>query len=127
MPLLDLFFSMLWIFIFVLWIWLVISIFVDIFRSDDLGGWGKAGWVVLIIVIPLIGVLIYLIARGGSMTERRIKDAQAQQAATAEYIRSVAGGDGASTADEIGKLASLRDSGVLTDEEYQQQKAKLLA
>ncbi len=127
MPLLDLFFSMFVIFIAVMWIWLVISIFIDIFRSDDLSGWGKAGWVVLIIIVPLIGVLIYLIARGDSMTKRRIQEAQAQQAATAEYIRTVAGSEGGSTADEIGKLAALRDSGVLTDEEYQQQKAKLLA
>ncbi len=127
MPILDVFFSMIAFFLFILWIWLVISIFIDIFRSDDLSGWGKAGWVILVIIVPLIGVLIYLIARGDSMAERRVKEVQAQQQAADEYIRSVAGNGGGGVADELGKLASLRDAGTLTEAEYEQQKAKLLA
>ena len=128
MPILDLFFSMLWIFLFIMWIWLVITVFVDIFRSDDLSGWGKAGWIVLVIFLPLLGVLIYVIARGQSMTDRRIRDARDQKDATDAYIRSVAGtGSGGSTADELTKLAALRDNGTLTEDEYQSQKAKLLA
>ncbi len=126
MPLLDLFWTMLWLFLFFLWIWLLISLFSDIFRRDDIGGWGKAGWVFFLIILPLLGVLIYLIAQGGNMAERQVKDARAVQAAQEDYIRSVAGGGGASTADELEKLAKLRDSGTITAEEFAAQKAKLL-
>jgi hypothetical protein len=126
MPLLDLLWSMLWFFLFILWIWLVISVFADIFRSDDLSGWGKAGWTILVLFVPLLGVLIYLIARGSSMNDRSSRQAAQQQQATDAYIRSVAG-SGASTADELSKLAALRDNGTLTEAEYEQQKAKLLA
>jgi hypothetical protein len=126
MPLLDFFWSILWITLFILWIWLVITVFIDIFRSDDLSGWGKALWTIFVIILPLLGVLIYLIVRGGSMQDRAVRDAMAQKQATDDYIRTVAGG-GASPADELSKLASLRDQGVITDDEYQQQKAKLLA
>ena len=125
MPLLDLLFAMLWFFLFIAWIYLVISIFIDIFRSDDLSGWGKAGWVILVLVVPLIGVLIYLIARGHSMNERRAGDYRRQEEATQQYIREAAGST--STADELTKLAGLRDNGTLTDDEYQAQKAKLLS
>ena len=126
MPILDLFISMLWFFLFVAWIWVVISVFIDIFRSDDLSGWGKAGWTLLVLVIPLIGVLIYLIARGDKMQQRRVDDALAQEQATRQYIQSVSGGS-QSVADEISKLGQLRDDGTITDAEYQAQKAKLLA
>lgn len=124
MPLLDLFWTMLWLFLFFLWIWLLISLFGDIFRRDDLSGWGKAGWVFFLIVLPLLGALVYLIANGDGMAQRQMKDAQAVQAAQENYIRSVAGGGG--TADELEKLAKLHDSGKLTDDEFQTQKAKLL-
>ena len=127
MPILDFFWSMLMFFLFFAWIWLVISVFIDIFRSRDLSGWGKAGWSLFVLIIPLIGVLVYLVARGDQMQQRRIDDYQAQQSAQSEYIRSVAGNGGASTADELTKLSQLRDDGTLTDDEYQQQKAKLLA
>ena len=80
MPVLDLFFSMLWFFLFILWIWLVISNFIDIFRSDDLSGWGKAGWTIFVIIVPLLGVLVYLIARGDKMQQRSINQARAHQA-----------------------------------------------
>jgi len=127
MPLLDLLWSMFMFFLFFAWIWLVVTVFFDIFRSDDLSGWAKAGWSIFVILIPLLGVLIYVIARGDKMQQRRIDDARAQQAATGEYIRSVAGSGGASVADELTKLGQLRDQGALTDQEYEAQKAKLLA
>lgn len=123
MPLLDLFWTMLWLFLFIMWIWLLISIFGDIFRRD-ISGWAKAGWVLFLIVLPLLGALIYLIANGGDMQERTVRDYQAAEAAQKEYIRSVAG---TGTADELEKLARLRDSGVVTEEEFAAQKAKLLS
>jgi len=125
MPVLDLFFTMLWFFLFILWIWLVISVFIDIFRSSDLSGWGKAGWCLFVIIIPLLGVLVYLIARGDKMQQRSIDDARAQQDATDAYIRQAAGSS--STADELEKLSKLKDQGVISDDEYAAQKAKLLA
>jgi hypothetical protein len=124
MPLLDLFWSMLWFFMFFLWIWLLISLFADIFRSRDLSGWGKAGWVIFLVVIPWLGALIYLIARGGSMQERAVADLAARDQVSRSYIQEVAGGS--STADELAKLAGLRDRGVLTDQEFSLQKAGLL-
>jgi hypothetical protein len=128
MPLLDIFWAMLWFFLFIMWIWLLISLFSDIFRRDDIGGWGKAGWVFFLIFLPLLGALIYLIAEGKGMAERQIKDAQDMKKAQDEYIRTVAsGGGGASTADELAKLASLRDAGTITADEFAAQKAKLLA
>ncbi len=124
MPLLDLFWSMLWIFLFIVWIWLLISIFIDIFRSE-LSGWGKALWVIFVIVLPFLGVLVYLIVHGGDMQRRAMNQAAEQQAAQAEYIRSVAGSG--STADELEKLKGLHDRGVLTDDEFAAQKQKVLA
>jgi ABC-type multidrug transport system fused ATPase/permease subunit len=123
-PLLDAFLTMLWIFLFIIWIWLLIMIFSDIFRSRDLGGFAKAVWVIGIIIFPLIGVLLYLIVRGGSMHERQARYAQAQEAAFRDYVRETASsGD---TADQVSKLADLRDRGVITEEEFQQGKAKAL-
>jgi len=120
----DLFWSMLWFFMFFLWIWLLISLFADIFRSDDLSGWGKAGWVTFLVVIPWLGALIYLIVRGSSMQERTMAEMAARERATRSYIQNVAGS--ASTADELTKLASLHERGVLTDQEFSQRKALLL-
>ncbi len=125
MPLLDLFWAMLWFFLFFVWIWLLITLFADIFRSEDLSGWGKAGWTIFIVVLPWLGVLIYLIARGKSMTERAMKQAAEQEKAMRSYVQDVAS-SGSSVADEIGKLAALRDQGVLTAEEFNAQKAALL-
>ncbi len=124
MPLLDLFWSMLWFFMFFLWIWLLISLFADIFRSDDLSGWGKAGWVLFMIVLPFLGALIYLIVRGKSMQERAMADMAAREQATRSYIQQAAGP--VSAADELAKLADLRDRGVLTSQEFDAQKAALL-
>ena len=126
MPLMDLFWAMLWFYLFFIWIWLLISIFSDIFRSEDMGGWGKAGWTLFVIVTPFLGVLIYLIARGKSMQERSIKDATDAESARRDYIRQTAG-TATSTADELSKLAALRDQGVLTAQEFEAQKAALLA
>ncbi len=124
MPLFDLFWSMLWIFLFIIWIWLLISVFIDIFRTD-ISGWGKALWVIFVIVLPFLGVLIYLIVHGDDMQERAMNRAMGQQAAQAAYIQDVAGPG--STADELEKLKGLHDRGVLTDDEYAAQKQKVLA
>ena len=120
----DLFWSMLWFFMFFLWIWLLISLFSDIFRSNDLSGWAKAGWVLFMIVLPFLGALIYLIARGKSMQERAMSDMAAREQATRSYIQDVAGPS--STTDELVKLADLRDRGVLTSQEFDAQKAALI-
>jgi hypothetical protein len=125
MPLFDLFFSMLWFFLFVAWIWVLISVYADIFRSDDLSGWGKAFWVLFALALPALGVLAYLIARGGSMQERTTQRAADAERAAQSYIREVAAAP--STADELAKLAQLRDQGVLSAGEFEAQKAKLLA
>ena len=127
-PLLNLFWTMVEIFFFVIWIWILITVLIDVFRSHDLSGWAKALWLVFIVFLPLLGVLIYLIARGGSMHERAVQAAQAQDAALKEYVQSVAAtSGGASTADELAKLADLRDKGVITADQFEAQKAKLLA
>jgi hypothetical protein len=124
-PLLDAFLTMLWFFLWVLWIFLVVWILFDIFRSRDMNGWAKAGWVVFVILLPFLGVLIYLIARGGKMQEHEARDAQAQEEQFRAYVRDAAGGS--SSADELSKLADLRDRGVISEAEFQQGKAKILA
>jgi hypothetical protein len=126
MPLLDLFWTMLMFYLFFLWIWLLIKLFADIFRRD-MSGWAKAGWTIFLIVLPFLAALISLIAEGGGMAEREVKDYQAMQSAQEDYIRNVAGSGGSSAADEVAKLAALRDKGVLTNEEFETQKAALLA
>lgn len=126
-PLLNLFWTMLWLFVWILWIFLLVRIILDVFRSDDLGGWSKALWVIFIIILPFIGVLVYLIARGSGMQKRDVRDARAADQEMRSYIRSAAAETPASTAEELSKLASLRDQGVLTEAEFDTQKAKLLA
>ena len=108
-----------------MWIWLVIIVFSDVFRSRDLSGGQKALWTVFIVFLPYLGVLIYLIARGGKMAENAQQAAMEQEAATRSYIQSVAG-SGGSAADEIARLADLRDKGVLSEEEFDAAKAKAL-
>jgi hypothetical protein len=124
-PILDLFWTMLQIFVFIIWIWLLIAIFSDIFRSHDMGGGAKALWFIFVLIIPVLGVLVYLIARGGSMHERAVAQAQRQQQAFGDYVRQTAGGS--SQVDELAKLADLKEKGVLSDAEFEAQKAKLLA
>ncbi len=123
-PLLNIFWTMLEFFVFFLWIWLLIVVFMDIFRSQDIGGLAKALWVVFVIILPFIGVLIYLIARGGSMHERAVAQANQQQKAFDDYVRQTAGSS--SSADELAKLADLKSKGVITDAEFEAQKQKLL-
>ena len=125
-PLLSVFFSLLYFFLFFLWIWIAVMVLVDIFRSRDLSGFSKALWFMFVIAIPYLGVFIYLVARGGKMHERQADDAKASQDAFAAYVQQTAGA-GTSTADQLTKLAALRDSGTLTPEEFETQKAKLLA
>jgi hypothetical protein len=128
MSLWDWLLSFFLIFIWVAWIWLVISILIDIFRSDDLSGWGKAGWTLLVVFLTWIGVLIYLIVRGKGMNERRYAEAVQVRRVQDDYIRSVSASAGsASPADEIAKLADLHKQGVLSDQEFAAQKAKILS
>ena len=123
-PLLGIFWTMLEFFLFFIWIWLLIIIFGDIFRSHDLGGFAKALWVIFVIVVPFLGVLVYLIARGGSMHERAAARAQQQDQAFQAYVQQTAGSP--NTADEVAKLADLKASGAITEEEFQTGKAKIL-
>ncbi|HEY9376051.1 MAG TPA: SHOCT domain-containing protein [Jiangellaceae bacterium] len=125
-PLLNLFWTMLWFFLFVAWIYLLIVIITDVFRSDDMSGWSKALWVLFILIIPVIGVLVYLIARGDDMSARAAADYKRQDQQFREYVREAAAPSGVSTADELTKLASLRDAGTITADEFEAQKAKLL-
>jgi ABC-type multidrug transport system fused ATPase/permease subunit len=125
-PVLDAFLTMLYFFLFIIWIWLLIMVFVDIFRSRDLGGWAKALWVIFIIILPFLGVFVYLIARGGKMHERAAQEAAQQQQAFDDYVRQTAG-SGDDTASQLSKLADLKSQGVITDAEFEAQKAKLLA
>ena len=125
-PLLDIFFSIFFFFIFFLWIFLLIQILIDIFRSHDMNGWVKALWVLFLIILPFLGVLVYLIARGGKMQERAVKDQKAQQDAFASYVKETAGTSADNTADQLTKLADLKSKGVITDAEFDAQKAKLL-
>jgi hypothetical protein len=121
----QVFWSMLWFFLFFIWIWLLIMVFADIFRSHDLGGVAKAIWVIFVILVPYLGVFVYLIARGHKMGEHAAQDAARQDAATRQYIQSVTAA--ASPADEIAKLADLKAAGTISDAEYEQLKAKALA
>ena len=124
-PLLGAFWTIFEIFLWIIWIWILIYVFIDIFRSHDLSGWGKALWFLFVLFIPLIGVLVYLIARGSSMHERAVKEAQQQDQAFRAYVQDAAGSG--NTADQLAKLADLRDRGVITADEFEREKAKVLA
>ena len=124
-PILGLFWTMLIFFIWIAWIILLFRVFIDIFRSHDMGGWGKALWSIFVILLPFLGVFVYLIARGRSMRDRDIAEAQENEAAFRAYVKDAAGST--SNADELSRLAALHKEGVLTDEEFAQQKSKLLA
>ena len=108
-----------------MWLWVLFYVFVDIFRSQDLSGWGKALWFLFVLLIPLIGVLVYLIVRGGKMHERAAQQARQQDKELRAYVQDAAGSQ--SSADELSKLAGLRDQGVITPDEFERQKAKVLA
>ena len=124
-PLLSVFWTILEIFLWVIWIWILIWILIDIFRSHDLSGWAKALWFLFVLFIPLVGVLVYLIARGGKMQERAVQQAQRQDEQFRTAVQDAAGPQ--SSADQLAKLADLRDRGVITAEEFDREKAKILA
>ena len=124
-PLLGAFWTIFIIFLWVIWIWTLIWVFIDIFRSQDLSGWGKALWFLFVLLIPLIGVVVYLIARGDSMSERA---AQRRGSRTeSRGVQKAAADSPANTADQLAKLADLRDRGVISAQEFERQKAKVLA
>ncbi len=118
----QVFWSMLYFFLFFIWIWLLITVFADIFRSHDLGGWGKALWSIFVIVMPYFGVFVYLIARGGRMHEHAIEAAQMQDAAARQYIRSAVQ---EGPADQVSRLVDLRNQGVIDEAEFQRLKARV--
>jgi hypothetical protein len=122
-PFLDVLWTMIIFFCWVAWIWIVITVFIDLFRRHDIGGWGKAGWVVFVIVLPFLGVLVYLIAQHDGMRERSTKEAEAQKQAFDQYVRDAGGGSAA----EIAKAKELLDAGTITPEEFDALKAKALS
>jgi len=124
-PFLDVFWTMLVFFGWVIWFWLLITVFADLFRRHDISGWGKAGWTLFVIVLPFLGVLVYLIAQGQHMAERKAADAQASKAAFDDYVRDVAAKEGPT--DQIAKAKQLLDSGTIDAAEFERLKAKALA
>jgi len=124
-PLLGAFWTIFEIFLWIIWFWILITIFIDIFRSHDLNGWEKALWFLFVLFIPLIGVLVYLIARGGKMHERAMRDQQQQEREFRTYVQETA--SSATPADQLAKLADLRDRGVISAEEFEREKAKVLS
>ena len=125
-PLADLFGTMLGFFVLVIWLWLLIIVFSDIFRSRDLSGVAKTLWVIFVIILPFLGIFVYLIARGGKMHERAAAQAQQQQEAFDAYVKQAAG-TGTDSTDQLAKLADLKGQGVITEAEFETQKAKILA
>ena len=126
-PLGGVFLSMLYFFLFFIWIWILITVFIDIFRSPDLNGWTKALWVIFVIILPFLGVFVYLIARGGKMQERKLQEVAQQKNAFDQAVREAADASSGDVASQLSKLADLKSQGVLTDVEFETQKAKILA
>ena len=122
LPFLEVLWTIAVFFAWVAWFWVVITVFGDVFRRNDIGGWGKAGWVVFVIVLPFLGVLVYLIAQHDGMRERSVEQVQEQQAAMDAYVRETAGG----SASEIAKAKELLDAGTITQAEFEAIKAKAL-
>ena len=125
-PVLNVFWTIFEIFAFVVWFWLLFVVLMDVFRSRDLSGWGKAGWTVFVLFLPLIGILTYLIVRGRSMHERAAQQAAQQDEAFRSYVQDAAGSP-PSSADQLGKLADLHQRGVITDDEFSREKARVLS
>jgi hypothetical protein len=123
-PLLGVFFTILWLAMFVIWIWLLVVIFGDIFRSHDMGGVAKTLWVILVVFLPFFGILFYLLFRGPGMPDRARQRGERQEREFRDYVEETAGGP--DPADELSRLAALRDQGVLTDAEFEAEKAKIL-
>ncbi|MFE1440336.1 SHOCT domain-containing protein [Streptomyces sp. NPDC058739] len=126
-PLLSMFWTMLWFFLWILWFILLFRIIVDIFRDDALSGWAKAGWLVFVILLPFLGVFVYVIARGKNMGRREIAQAREQQQQFDDYVRETAGGGQKSSADELKKLAQLRADGHISEDEYRRAKELVLS
>jgi hypothetical protein len=126
-PLLNLFWTMLYFFMWTLWIFAVITVFLDIFRSHDLSGGAKALWFVFVLFIPVLGVVVYLIARGSGMHDRLERRSARENEEFVSYVEQGSGGTPGSTADQLERLAALHDSGVLTDDEFAAEKRKVLA
>lgn len=124
-PLLNVFWTIMWVFLWLLWLMLLFRVIGDIFHDSDLGGWAKAAWTFLVIIIPYVGVLIYLIARGRGMAERQQLKLERNQERMRAYVRETAAAP--TSADELSKLADLKEHGHITDEEFQQAKTKILA
>jgi hypothetical protein len=125
-PVLDVFWTILEIFAFVIWFWLLFVVLTDVFRSSDLSGWGKAAWTIFVLFLPLVGILVYLIARGRSMQQRAARQASQQDQAFRSYVQEAAGSSPTS-ADQLSKLAELRQRGVISADEFEQEKSKVLA
>ncbi|MEU2158365.1 MULTISPECIES: SHOCT domain-containing protein [unclassified Streptomyces] len=125
-PVLGAFWTVMWIFLWVLWLVILFRVILDIFRSHDMNGWIKALWLLFVLIIPFLGVLIYVIVRGDSMGKREIQHAQEQQEAFSAYVRQAAKGEGGGTTDELSRLSELKAKGDLSDEEFQKAKQKLL-
>jgi hypothetical protein len=125
-PLLNVFWTILELFLWVIWFWILITVIIDIFRSSDLSGGAKALWFLFVLLIPLIGVVVYLIARGDNMHERAERQAQQQDEALRQYLQDEVAAP-SSPADQLTKLADLHDRGKITDQEYEREKAKVLA
>jgi len=124
-PFLDVMWTLLVIFAWVIWFWLLITVFMDLFRRHDCSGWAKAGWIIFVIILPFLGVLVYLIAESKGIAERSQKEAQAQQSQFDDYVKTVAAQS--DPAEQIAKAKSLLDSGAITQAEYDSLKAKALA
>ncbi|MBV8159744.1 MAG: SHOCT domain-containing protein [Acidimicrobiia bacterium] len=122
----QVFLSLLWFFLFFIWVWLLITVFADIFRSHDLSGWAKGLWTIFVVVTPYLGVFVYLIARGHKMSEHAVQDAKAQDEAFRSYIREAAG-TGGTGADQLAQLTSLREQGVINDAEFARMKSRVTA
>ncbi len=124
-PFLDVLWTMLIFFAWIIWFWLLITVFADVFRRHDTSGFAKVLWIIFVIVLPFLGVFIYLIVNHDGMTQRSMKEAQTQRAQMDDYVRSVAGSGGA--ASEIERAKGLLDSGAITQAEFDAIKAKALA
>jgi hypothetical protein len=125
-PFLDLMWTMAVFFLWILWIWLLFTVFADIFRRHDLSGWGKAAWIVFVILLPFLGVFVYLITQNVGMTERNLERSRAERDRFDDYVRSTAGGGGGAAA-EIDRAKRLLDTGAITQDEFDELKRKALA
>ena len=124
-PFLDVFWTMLIFFMWVIWIWILITVLIDLFSRHDISGWGKALWMVFVIILPFLGVFIYLITQGRQMAERKAAQVQASQASFDDYVRSVSTSGGPT--EQIAKAKELLDSGAIDQAEFDKLKAKALA